>query len=233
MRKLLITIAALNLGIIGCTGGGEGGGSEEPLVGVWNGYFEAHAFASGSDELAFEIDAVDEATGAVTGRVLLGAGTAPPAATDGDVGYPAGFRLRSSYGLIQEGFEYTLLDATLTGRRFRAGFDPRELWTDWCALQTPYPVSDAPGSSYSCLPSWGYMVSDTFCSQPNPMTGEYVEVDCGKLLLCEAKVCDCDAGGCSVAVAPAVMFDVALDGDIADGSVTGISGALNVRIERN
>jgi hypothetical protein len=138
-------------------------------------------------------------------------------------------------GRVFEGVPYGLLDGRLEEHRFRAAFDPNQLWTDWCTLQTPYPTSSDPDTGYGCLPNWGftYARDGSGCSQPNPDTGEDVAVDCGKLSLCtHISPCTCTADGCFVTANPSVTFDIALDGDVADGTVTGLADRLNIRLER-
>ena len=226
-------VSVLGFAVCGCSGDvdGGGGGNSSP-VGVWAGYIEAYSFPSGSDGLEITIASVDQATGAMTGSVRLGEGLPPAPATDGDVGYPAGFKFNQYPWLSHEGFAYTLVDATLTDARFRATFVTNELWSGWCALQTPYPMGDSPEHGYNCLPNWGYMGSDSGCSQPDPMTGQQVPVDCDKLFLCEKRrVCSCDANQCVSSAQDIVTLDVAIDGSIADGTIDVPGGRMNVRLE--
>jgi hypothetical protein len=187
----------------------------------WTGYIENYQFPSGSDVVKFAF-ASDDA-GQVVGTVILGNGTPPPPATDPNVGYPPGYGSQSG-GLIggapnyiAEGYAYPMQNGTLDGQRLRFGVSLRDLWRDWCALQTPIP-----GSSF-CLPNWGGMYSpQTGCSQTNPATGQVVPVDCGKFSLCfsGSSVCICDPSGCRAQDDYVDdMFDVSINNDRADGSM--------------
>jgi hypothetical protein len=217
------------LGAVGGGRGSEEGGTPPGMdAGIggsqsWTGYIENYQFRSGSDAVRFAF--ATDATGAVTGTVILGNGTPPPPATDPNVGYPPGYGAQNGGPTqiggptyVAEGYVYTMRNATLDGARLRFGVALRELWHDWCALQTPIP-----GSS-NCLPNWGGMSSPNGCAQTNPTTGEVVPVDCGKFALCFgiSDVCLCDASACKANDSnPDIGFDVSIVNDRADGSVAG------------
>jgi hypothetical protein len=239
-----VAVSVLGLAVCGCSGGVNGGGGSGnsslagisppgiSLPGLWAGYIEAYSFPSGSDELEITIASVNRATGAATGSVRFGEGPPPAPPTDGDVGYPAGFNFNQESWLLHEGFAYTLVDATLTDARFTATFSINELWSEWCPLQTSYPNGNSPEYGYSCVPNWGTMGSNGGCAQVDPMTGQPVPVDCGKLFLCDQKrVCSCDANQCVVAVQESVTLDVAIDGAIADGTIEAYGKRMNIRLE--
>ena len=230
----LVMVGLLVLALAGCTDSAGG-----PLVGTWNGYVEAFAFRSGSDRIRFVIEEHDETAGAVAGSVVLGQGTPPPPATDPDVGYLVGTGCDGSLETVYEGAVYTLLDGRLEERRFRSGYDPYDLWTGWCELQTPRSFGTPGDMGYACLPNWGG--GSTGCGSPdpecylnNPDTGIPEIVDCGKMTLCNHEmVCVCTADGCTVSSGRGrTSFDIALDGEFADGTVTGDWGTHNVRLER-
>ena len=213
----------------GGNGGNGGNGALDPsLVGTWIGYLEAHQFASGSDAVKLVIT-----DGAPSGSVAFGQGSPPPPASDGDVGYPPG----SAYGsfvpnmYLHEGFEYSLLEGSVSGDRVRFAIDFGELWTDWCTLQTPYEWGP---DHYECLPNWGHEGSDSGCAQIDPVTNEKVPVDCGKLALCNSGgVCGCTATGCAVKQSrPGIELDLDHQASELDGSVAGISGVLTVRLSK-
>jgi len=228
----MVTAAAV---AAGCNEGevpiGESGAAA--LVGAWRGYIENYQFPSGSDVITVT---VQSGSGTEFGGVVtFGTGPMLSPPTAPDVGYPPGI---GAAGPVQstrrafEGFEYTILDASLTDTRMRFGIANHELWKAWCELQTPF--SQQPGSdSYGCLPNWGYMTGET-CSQPDPATGMVVPRDCGQLYLCEVEmVCECTAQQCTVTVeSPDVTFDLSVAGDRADGSVVGIGDIHNVRLTR-
>ncbi len=240
----------------GSSGGGSSGGSSgsssgstgsNPLSGTYKGYLESFMFPDGSDTVVMTLTFA--AAGTVTGTIFFGDGPplAPP--TDPSVGYPPGFRDQGSTlpaSALLEGFDFTILDGTYTAPRLQLGFDPGQLWTKWCELQTSYPYCNCPngsdggcpsGSSYACLPNSatgqsGFTCNYTPCGDSMPMP-----IDCGRLALCDMQVvaCTCTATGCTVPV-PAVggiTFDMQLNAGALDGSETGISSSvLNVHLTK-
>jgi hypothetical protein len=221
----------------------DGGDTRE--VGVlgpsesWTGYVENYRFRSGSDvvKIAFASDPA----GQLVGTVTLGSGTPPPPASDPNVGYPADLVAGSLPGAarayIAEGYEYSLRAGTLTNGRLRFGVGTWELWTGWCALQTPVPpqgVCDEPVCQGTCLPNWGSMSGPNGCGLLNPATNQYEPVDCGKLALCGfGGVCTCYAS-CTVRDnGTQITFDVALTNGAGSGSVAGGLGDHNVHFTKD
>jgi cysteine-rich repeat protein len=197
----------------------------------WTGYIENYQFASGSDAIDFTF-AID-LSGHVIGKVVLGNGTPPPPATDPNVGYPANLPDPMGMGVLDpvtgywaEGFAYSMANGIFSPQRLRFVIQNFELWSGWCALQTP--VDD----SGMCLPNWGGSDSPGYgtvdrCYQSNPANGQATLVDCGKLNLCVgSRVCLCSTTACVFdpnGGTPA-SFDLAISGNTANGSVTGIIG---------
>ena len=197
----------------------------------WTGYIENYQFASGSDAINFTF-ALDS-TGQVVGTVVLGNGTPPPPATDPNVGYPANLpdpmgigALDPATGYWAEGFAYSMANGIFSPQRLRFAIRNFELWSGWCALQTP--VDD----SGMCLPNWGGSSTgegtSSQCYQQNPANGQNTVVDCGKFNLCVvSRVCLCVSTTACVfdpnGGTPA-SFDLAISGNTANGSVTGIIG---------
>jgi cysteine-rich repeat protein len=197
----------------------------------WTGYIENYQFASGSDVIDFTF-AIDF-SGQVIGKVVLGNGTPPPPATDPNVGYSA--NLPDAMGKVvrdpvtgywAEGFAYSMAKGTFSPERLRFTISNFELWSGWCALQTP--VDD----SGMCLPNWGGSSNpgsgtSSQCYQQNPANGQNTVVDCGKFNLCVvSRVCLCSTTACVFdpnGGTPA-SFDLAISGTTANGSVTGIIG---------
>ena len=209
----------------------DGGGPEtaDPLVGTWIGYAENHTFPSGSDRITVVIT---QATPA--GHVAFGEGP-QPAPPQADAGYPPDFEFEGGPGgpipLPHEGFHYALREGDVDGTRVRFSLAPHELWSEWCALQTSYPLDDS-GENYSCLPNWGFGWDEGGCHQTNPDTDEQVERDCGQVQLCMDFVCRCTAEGCAAEDEPVVDFDLQLAGDRLDGSVAELIGLVNVHFQR-
>jgi hypothetical protein len=122
-----------------------------------------------------------------------------------------------------------MLNGTWDGVRLKFGVDTHDVWSGWCALQTSY-LQQAGSDSYGCLPNWGFSQGPGSCSQPDPMTGMDVPVDCGKLFLCMmSEICSCDATACTLSMTPPdATFDMQIIGAKADGSTTGLFGDHNV-----
>ena len=205
----------------------------------WDGYTEAHKFASGSDRVQIELD--DEGHG----TVVLGSGAPPAPATDpeayyspvGDVGIgPFGW----PSGQLGEGFAYTIQHAEVQQKRIRFGIDPNEVYRSWCELQVPVHNTAPEGPEYGCLPYFTSAHGDaTHCWIQDPVSEEDVEVNCAKTALCGANpTCTCTADGCTVAPLASAdatfsVFDAALDdgGDSLEGTFGAPSGVI-VRMER-
>jgi cysteine-rich repeat protein len=205
----------------------------------WTGYIENYQFPSGSDVIRFT-STVDSA-GQVMVTVFLGNGTPPPPATDPNVVYPPAARtvgagggdggarldpLPTNFGDWVEGFAYTMTSGTFQPQRLRFTINSYQLWSGWCALQTPIDGSDM------CIPSWGgASCTQDECSLQNPATGQMIQVDAGKFALCQALVCACSTTACvyNTNSGTTASFDLALVGPAADGSVVGlISDRANV-----
>jgi hypothetical protein len=211
------------------------------LIGTWNGYVESFQFQSGTDLLVMQFQSQDG--GVLAGTVTFGSGPPPPPATDGNVGYPPGisqFALATSVS-PWEGFVYTAIDLMYDGTRLQLGVAEGELWNHWCPLLTVYGQGpDGGGPPYGCLPNWGFtddpLPDASDCSQPDPLTGQNVPVDCGKLDLCAvgASVCTCSASGCIADLTtPGPTLDMQLGSNRLDGSIV-LSGVVhNVHFTRS
>jgi hypothetical protein len=215
-------------GAAGATSGGTGGVQLTGPLGPtqsWTGYVENFNFDSGSD--AIKLTFATDADGQIAGQVVFGAGTPPPPATDPNVGYPPSLMFGQKF-TVAEGFPYTIGHGTLSSQRLRFTVPTWQLWTQWCALQTP-----APGGM--CAPNWSGMKIGDVCSQKNPATGQSVAIDCEKLFLCNmTQTCTCTAQACSVnALGDGVPFDVFLTGDSASGSINFAGNDRNVHFTRD
>jgi hypothetical protein len=199
---------------------------------VWEGYIESYAFPSGSDHVRVVFDSAS-GDGARTGVVIFGAGTPPPPATDPNVGYPPGVSMPDRFGSpsISEGFEYPIVDGSVTGARVQLTVRLGSLWERWCELQTPIPQT-ASGTWFSCLPNTGGGYGPSGCYYNDPTSGDPVPVDCGKYALCSMwMVCDCEPAGCVAGSVGEIAFDFHVVGDAGDGSVT-IRDLHNVHLTR-
>jgi hypothetical protein len=214
---------------------------------VWIGHLVNHQFANGSNALTMTLDFAPG--GEVTGTLLLGDGALLLPPTDPNVGYPPG-----NQGVISlvEGFPYTILDGTLSGAHLNIQISEYEVWTQWCALQTPYLVeagNDAgpPGAYvgpdiYNCVPASGPGGTVGF----GPMgcfvaigDGASSPLDCGKLKLCGGEgrflACQCSATGCQVfsPPTPGTSLDLVLARTTADGTMTGEFGDYPAEFTRS
>lgn len=219
-------------------GGGSGGslgftGTLPPSwIGTWVGYAENYKFDSGSDAVVLVLDGT-----AGLGFVVLGNGSEPAPASDPNLGYPPGFVTGAGGApgsTIYEGFHYRLLAGELGDPRLKTRASTQELWRTWCPLQTAYDRSPGCG----CLPDWGH-AEDPYpakrCYQTDPASHEQVDVDCGKVGLCDASdpVCRCTAQGCTVDLETNLRFDLTRYGDVLMGSLeTPLSGTLTVKLTR-
>jgi hypothetical protein len=217
-------------------------------VGTWSGYAEAYAFSpSGSDRLRLVIDPSG------SGTVEYGDGPLIPTATDPTAGYPPDYQVR--YGEwdfagitdVTEGFRYPLHDAQIDSGRLRFGIFPKDLFAQWCALQTPLAVTGDVWSGrmegYSCVhEDWrNWRGTDggipTECDQlsccwsfkapDDTVSG----MDCARAYVCKAEVgCVCTAASCSVgAPAPGQQalnqYPVYFDTVVATGA-TRLDGTM-------
>lgn len=207
---------------------GWGGGTPDPsLAGTWSGYIENYYFPSQSDSVVLVVE-----TGVPTGHAVFGSGTAPPPATDGNVGYPP--NLTASGGsagyYVYEGFEYTMRLGNVTDARVRFKLSTSELWSSWCPLETPY---DWGGGNYGCVPNWGWSSDGQTCLQTDPQSGAVTSRDCTLLTLCtSSSVCSCTATACSANLQDDIQFDLHHLNDALDGSIAGTLGDHNVHLMR-
>jgi hypothetical protein len=179
-----------------------------------------------------------DSSGQVTVTVFLGNAPPPPPATDPNVAYPpvvSGLMLvPSSYW--SEGLAYSMTSGTFQPQRFRFAINNLQLWSRWCALQTPLDDSGL------CLPpTWGGLIAgggtDPQCYLTNPANGQNTFLDCGRWSLCtKYDVCLCSTTACvyDPNSGTTASFDLAINGPLADGSVVGlISDRANVHFIRD
>ncbi len=100
----------------------------QAVAGDWTGYLEDFSFPSGSDAIKISIAVAPD--GALSGQVVLGAGSAPPTATDPDVAWPQGVSAASvRYGL--EGASYDALNILWEANRLKFSIS---LYSPWAAV---------------------------------------------------------------------------------------------------
>ena len=199
----------------------------ETELGDWTGYVENYAFDDQSDVITVHFDSVSGS--AVTGHVTFGARALYAAPTDPDAGYPPSYDPFAYTGTPLSGLEFTMLDGEVDGDRVRFQVDPREMWQSWCELQTP--VAFAGGDTYACLPNSETMMGAGSCAVRPDASSAWEPIACAKLWACQS-ACTCTETACGTTLLGGLQFDVALDGDQADGSVVGLysDDARNVRL---
>jgi hypothetical protein len=213
------------------------------LSGKYTGYIESFQFPDGSDVLVLNLTFVGDGT--VSGTVYFGTGSplAPP--TDPSVGYPPGVATAAPASLF-EGFAFTVIGGTYSTPRVQLSFLSKELWKQWCGLQTTiYPTytNNATDGScgsvlgYGCLPDEGFSQTPSGCTVGVCGSTSSIAVDCGKLALCYVPraVCTCTATSCTVPLAMGdVSFDMQLTSGTLSGSLKGFGTQLyNVHLTRS
>ena len=194
-----------------------------PGITTWTGYIDGYQFPSGSNMIRLALG-----IGQITGMVVLGDGPALPPATDPNVGYPPDYHLANGV-YWAEGFAYSIVYGKAAPWQLQFAIQNNELWSDWCAEQTP-----VAGSS-TCLPNWpgdhiiGTNGSPDQCYQQDPANGRKTVVDCGKYDLCITyPVCACSAPACVLNPNSdqQAIFNLAIPDNsaIATGTVNGIAG---------
>ena len=194
-----------------------------PGITTWTGYIDGYQFPSGSNAIRLALG-----IGQVTGMVVLGDGLALPPATDPNVGYPPDYDPANGV-YWAEGFAYSIVYGKAAPWQLQFGIRNNELWSGWCAEQTP-----VAGSS-TCLPNWpgdhiiGTNGSPDQCYQQDPANGRKTVVDCGKYDLCITDpVCACSAPACVLnpnsGTTAIFLLAIPDNSTTATGTVNGIAG---------
>lgn len=181
------------------------------LIGVWTEV--GVAFRYWSSPLRLEI--VQDSRGRITGTVTFLCAQGDcfprgpfPVATDPNAGYPPGADFDSLGGSRTQGMAhvpYPLLDGRVQNGRLTFRITHNEVWRDWCALQTPHPVTVDGRQTYACMPDPPVFWDIIFAKGLAP-----------KELLCaiDWSPCRCTAQGCVIDYHASVReFDVKLFGD--------------------
>ena len=207
------------------------GASLSDYAGAWEGYAEAYEWNDGSDRLRITLDADGN------GALEVGESAELPA-PDPDTSYPPGssdyydaLMITDAHPLIA-GFSYTIADATVSSNRIQLGASTGELYSEWCALQTPMEVTNiidpstgmSTGGNYACVSTSGFGTLDNGTCVVGPNNDE--PVDCGKLAC--LSLCACTADSCSATRGDA---DVELDAALEEEGEE-LAGTLVLRGER-
>ena len=200
----------------------------------WDGYAEAFDFVDGSDRVRLVLDSDGH------GTLEVGDSAALPSPTDPDAPYPAEGWNFSSNGILAQlrpGFRYPVYGARVDADRIRLGLDFHDLWTGWCALQTPHcqNCGSQPAETplYQCAPSQPFgavpTVTGQGCSAIDETTGRPIAIDCVKQWLCgqpppctcdaSPTICQCDATSCFTPPVAGSDYPVKIDGALeSDGN---------------
>jgi hypothetical protein len=113
----------------------------------------------------FHLDIQKDDAGAVEGTIhedtpYTGMGTPPavigpfPPATDPSIGYPPSVSPNDYIAAEQlsPNIDYRILDGVVDSGSFTFWFSPLDLWSTWCALQTPYAWNVGGVTKYRCVP---------------------------------------------------------------------------------
>lgn len=195
----------------------------------WDGYAEA-AFFDEANTPTDRIRITVRADG--TGSVRIGDAPLFPPANDYDVGYPRG----AQPTVFQAGFEYSLHDVKVEGRRLRFYLEPSEPFADWCSHQTPFVESE---NVVRCVP--GGVIADEGgnCSigYPGDDVATAPIVDCGKATLCVAPdvLCKCTPSACGPDHDP--QFRIRFDGSLEEAGsrlvgAIGRTAPVTVKLDR-
>jgi hypothetical protein len=186
------------------------------LIGTWDEVQGTHQFWGSPIKMTLT---QDTAAGRVSGTIEFScdpncsAPTGPfPAPSDPNDVYPPGIEAIEHDNMrvnVVPYFPYRMLDPRLEDGRLAFWFTSSDVWTQWCALQTPYPVTVDGMPRYACMPDarpYNQLISELADS------GEPIE---GKGLLCasDLSVCSCTASSCTPDYHSAVR---ALDFDLVN-----------------
>jgi hypothetical protein len=205
----------------------------EPWVGflgptTWTGHVEGYQFPSGSNTIRLALTA--DSLGRVAGMVLLGDGPPPPLFVDPSLPYPPDYLALAKQALNgiywAEGFVYSMVSGVSEFSGLSFNIQSNELWSEWCARQTPVDASDA------CLPNWpgehivGADGATDRCYQRNPADRQEAVVDCGDYDLCITNhVCMCSTASCVFDQTGynVASFTLSLPNNLATGTDYGIA----------
>ena len=252
---VVAALAVAGLGPVGCGGSvtgtgspatGDDGGAGDGASGSsdashlagnkWTGYFESYKLPSGSDHVALALDVA--ADGTVTGTAVLGDPPllAPP--TDPNLGYPPAAGAGAAPDTLEH-FEFSVRKGRLDGGRLTFKLNTKEIFKQWCEIQTKiYPVFNGTPAhellGYGCLPNAATGSGTSGCFWHDDVTNMDVSVDCNKLRLCMfgQGPCTCTMTSCTADVTADgdVAFDLAVNGDAANGTAQGLSTGQNINV---
>jgi len=221
------------------------GGQLSDYAAIWSGHAQAYVFSDGTDHVHLTIESDGQ------GTLRVGDAAGPPPPTDAHVGYPPA----SALGTVTSpfpgitGFPYPLHATRVESDRIQVGVDANDLYSAWCALQTPVAARnlldqrpaaqrDPANGGYYCGPALTSDVvklekptADATDCLLHEEDGTTETVNCEWFTLCAlGPVCACSATGCVAATqpegAPLNQYSFEIDGELnATGST--LTGTLS------
>jgi hypothetical protein len=229
-------------------------GDATRLVGVWDQVGldggKCVGFAGAGGCLHFEIQ--QDTSGAFHATIrtdAIGVNGQQPGpfapATDPNVGYPTTLDPTKYYYAEEQlcsNVDYRLFDPLFVGDTFSFWFSPLDLWSDWCALQTPFAWNVRGQTKYECVPQsadpsttdFGKLVlcrnanDETLCTDSVGYQGPCVCLDDAGLIdleavlhpLCSESICECTASQCRALLrTTALSATLTLNADELSGPV--------------
>jgi hypothetical protein len=191
--------------------------------GVWAGYFENFSFPSGSDSLEIVLSL---AAAEPSATVKMGADGTPPLAVEWAPTGGLSIDPNTLKAQTKEGFTYQARDLRWESQRLKFTVRFGDPWTDHCAGYPPITIDEY---TFYC-PGYWTRSSSTNCTIG--VRGSVVPVDCTLLDRCFLDpYCACSENACIETNAQASL-DIALQGDLADGSLIFNGTPINVRLAR-
>ena len=223
----------------GDSSAGAGGGASSTTAwanpvqraGTWLGYVENYQFNDQSDVVTLVLDRDG------TGQITFGSSPQPEPFSDPSVGYPKSkldadgneLVLTEGVGVPVPGYAFPIQNASGDESRLRFDVAFSDVWLEWCTAQTPFhqglALNGEDLDEYACVPNWPNDQAHG-CSLQDPMTMEWVPLDCTKFSLCVARFCACTARECVAANVGSAHFDLDLGETKAEGSFRGVPGGI-------
>ena len=198
-------------------------GTATPIEAAWEGYLE-RPLPSGADGVRIVLRSSD--SGDLSGTVVHGTAPAPESPSASDECYPpeASWDGRIAAAALQhpvEGFEYPITAASWSAIRLQVAVLTWAPWADWCSCQVP--VAASPEGGLSCHPNvGGGDTPDGHCFMNSFEGGTSVEFPCCRQVLClDFSACLCNSEACAVSTTATTIFDLTVDDERADGTMSG------------
>ncbi len=192
----------------------------------WDGYIEAFQVAGdGSDRVRITLDEQGEGTIRFGDQALI------EPATDPNGVYPPPGDYDDYTAGVQSGFEYPIINSSVSSKRLQFEFDLGVVHDSWCALQpleAEREFSCSAGGSYSNDPETGMRINCRVDTEEGLMP-----VDCEAHSACRR--CECDETTCKGKFRGPLSVDTALadEGESLTGTLVLSTGErVTIRLSR-